>query len=142
MSNMKVFEPLSDEDLQANHELNLRFAEGICQKNIDQVMDCIWDSPDFIFVGTDGTVYLGSDSFRKETEKWFAEFETIGLELNDLKLVPAGDSVFAVGKCTYEFKTGDRSSSTLREVWTDVRQKIGAKWIYVLDHAHALTSPE
>jgi hypothetical protein len=56
MSNTKVYKPLSDEDLQANHELNERFGDGINKKNIEQVMSCIWDSPDFIFVGTDGTV--------------------------------------------------------------------------------------
>lgn len=33
-------------------------------------MSSIWDNPDFIFVGTDGTVFLGSDSFRKVIYKW------------------------------------------------------------------------
>jgi hypothetical protein len=32
-------------------------------------MSCIWDNPDFIFGGTDGTVFLGSDSFRKVIEE-------------------------------------------------------------------------
>ena len=142
MSNIKRYDPLSSEDLLANQELNQRFVDGMCQKNIEQVMSCIWDSPDFIFVATDGTVFLGSDNFRKTIEEWFVQFESLHCVIDEVKHIPAGDSVFAVGTGTYELKSKDGSLLKLRERWTDVRQKIGGRWIYVLDHAQVLTTPD
>jgi ketosteroid isomerase-like protein len=86
--------------------------------------------------------FWGTDSFRKIMEDWFATFESLYLVINDVTLVPAGESIFAVGTATYELTAKDGSLTTLREVWTDVRQKIGGRWIYVLDHAHVLTTPD
>ena len=51
--------PLSSEELQANQELDQRFCDAMSHMDIEQAMTCFWDSPDFIFVGTDGTVVLG-----------------------------------------------------------------------------------
>ena len=142
MSNKETFEPLSNEDLLANQELNMRIGEGMIQKNIEQIMSCVWDSPDFVFVATDGTVFLGSENFRKATEAWFTEFESIDAELEEVKFIPAGDSLLVVGRATYTLTAKDGTSHKLPEVWTDVRKKIGGRWVMVLDHAHALTTPE
>ena len=142
MSNIKTFEPLSEEDILANQELNQRFVDGICQKNIEQIMSCVWDSPDFVFVATDGTIFLGSENFRKATEAWFSAFKSIDVALLEIKFIPAGDSLLVVGKATYTLTAEDGSSHKLPEVWTDVRKKIDGRWIMVLDHAHALTTPD
>ena len=142
MSDIKTFEPLSDEDLLANQELNQRIGEGMIQKNIEQIMSCIWDSPDFVFVATDGTVFLGSENFRKATKAWFAAFESIDVVEEEARFIPAGDSLLVVGKATYTLTAKDGSSHKLPEVWTDVRKKIGGRWVMVLDHAHALNTPE
>ena len=141
MSNTAKFEPLSDEDILANHELNQCFGEGLIKKNIEQVMGCVWDSPDFVFVATDGTIFMGSENFRRATEAWFTAFESIDCVLDEVKFIPAGDSLLVVGKATYTLTEKDGSSHKLPEVWTDVRKKIGGKWVMVLDHAHALKAP-
>ncbi len=130
--------PLSSEELQANQELDRRFVDAMSHKNIEQVMSCVWDSPDLIFVGIDGTVVLGADGFRKSVEDWFAQCESLSLVVDEIRHIPVGDSVFAVGTATYTIQGKDGSVNKLTERWTDVRRKIGGRWIYVLDHAHAL----
>ena len=138
MSNTDQITQLGAEDQLANQELDRRFVDGMSNMDIDQVMSCIWDSPDFIFVGTDGTVIIGADGVRKSIEEWFAQCESLHLVINEVRQIPVGDSIFAVGTATYEMKAKDGSAQQLRERWTDVRRKIDGRWIYVLDHAHAL----
>ena len=58
--------------------------------------------------------------------------------IDEVRHIPVGDSVFAVGTATYTIQGKDGSVNKLTERWTDVRGKIGGRWIYVLDHAHAL----
>jgi hypothetical protein len=43
--------------------------------------------------------------------------------------------VFAVGTATYEFEAYDGTKSSVRECWTDARQKVDGRWVYILDHA-------
>ncbi|MFC2161722.1 YybH family protein, partial [Acidobacteriota bacterium] len=106
-----------------------------------QVMSCVWDSPDFVFVATDGTIFLGSENFRKATDAWLSAFESIDVVEDEVRFIPAGDSLLVVGKATYTLTSKDGASFKLSEVWTDVRKKIGGQWIMVLDHAHALATP-
>ena len=130
--------PMSSEALRANQELDQRFCDAMSKMDIEQVMTCFWDSPDFIFVGTDGTVVLGADGLRKSVEDWFAQCESLRLVIDEVRHVPVADSVFAVGTATYTIGGKDASVQTLTERWTDVRRQIDGRWIYVLDHAHAL----
>jgi len=140
MTENKSFEPLTDEDILANHELNQRICDGMIKKDIELVMSCVWDSQDFVFVATDGTVFFGSENFRKATEEWFAAFETIDSVIDEVKFIPAGDSLLVVGKATYTLTAEDGTITKLPEVWTDVRKKIDGRWVMILDHAHALMS--
>jgi len=48
-----------------------------------------------------------------------------------------GDAVIAAGQATNRL-TKDRVVTSFIEVWTDVRRKINANWVYVLDHAEVL----
>jgi hypothetical protein len=35
-------------------------------------------------------------------------------------------------------KTNEGTSQEITERWTDVRRKVDGRWVYVMDHAHAL----
>jgi len=132
------FTPLNADVAQANQELDQRFCDAMSNMDIVQAMTCVWDSPDFIFVGTDGTVILGTEGFRQSIETWFAQCESMRLVIDEVHHVPVGDAVFAVGTATYTLHGKDGSAKTLTERWTDVRHKIDGRWVYVMDHAHAL----
>lgn len=132
---------LAGADLLANQELDQRFIEGMSQKDIEQVMSCFWNSPDLILVVFDGTVFRGSDNVRKALEQMFTQFESLSLVINEISHIRVWESVFAVGTATYEMKAKDGTSQQITERWTDVRRKVEGRWVYVLDHAHALASP-
>jgi ketosteroid isomerase-like protein len=130
--------PLEGQDLLDNQECDRLFCEGISNKDIEQLMGCIWDSPDFIFVSADGQVSLGADDFRKGNEVWFSQYETISLVIDDIKHIPVDEFVFAVGKATLEMTGKDGSQTKLTEIWTDVRKKINGRWVCLMDHAQAI----
>jgi len=77
MTENKTIKPLADEVILANHELNQRIYNGMIKKDIEPVMSCVWDSQDFIFVATDGTVFFGSENLRKATYTLTAEDGTV-----------------------------------------------------------------
>jgi ketosteroid isomerase-like protein len=129
---------LSDQDLRAQNELDRRFCDAMSRKDIKAVMDCLWNSPDLIVVLFDATVYRGSDNVRKAVEKLFRDFESVRLEIDEVTHLPLGDGVAAVGTATYRLKAADGSPQQIVERWTDLRRKVGGRWVYVLDHAHAL----
>ncbi len=134
--------PLSGEDLLANQDLDNRFCEAMSQKDIEQVMNCFWDSQDLIFVGLDGTVVRGSENIRKVVEEMFAQFESMQLVINDISHVRLGENVMAVGTATYDMSVNDSTHIQIKERWSDVRIKIDGRWVYVLDHVHPLVPPE
>ena len=49
----------------ATEDLDQRFTGGMSRMNIEQVMNCFWDSPDCILVVHDGTVFHGVDNVRE-----------------------------------------------------------------------------
>jgi uncharacterized protein (TIGR02246 family) len=128
----------ADEYLLATEDLNKRFTEGMSQKDIERVMSCFWNSPDLIFVNFDGTVFRGFDNVRKAFEQLFTQSESLSLVIDEVSHIRQGESVFAVGTATYEMKTKEGISQRMTERWTDVRRKVDGRWVYVLDHAHAL----
>ncbi len=131
--------PQTDEYLLATQALDQRFTNGMSRMDIEQVMTCFWNSPDVIFVH--GTVFRGFDNIRKDVEQMFAQHESLSLVINEVSYIREGESVFAIGTATYEGKTKAGTSQKIVERWTDVRRKVNGRWVYVLDHAHALTSP-
>lgn len=132
--------PQTDEYLLATRDLDQRFTDGMSRMDIEQVMTCFWNSPDVIFVRHDGTVFRGFDSIRKDVEQMFAQHESLSLVIDEVSYTRQGESVFAIGTATYEGKTKDGTSQKIVERWTDVRRKVDGRWVYVLDHAHALTN--
>ena len=132
----------NEEFLLATEDLDQRFTGGMSRKNIGQVMSCFWNSPDCILVVHDGTVFHGVDSIRKAMEQMFAECETVSLAIDEVSHVRQGESVFAVGTATYRNLTSEGTSQQITERWTDVRRKENGRWVYVMDHAHALTTDQ
>lgn len=129
---------LSDEDLAANQELDRQFVEAMSQKDVEKVMSLFWNSPHFVLVTPEGTVHLGWENARKALQEMFAGLESVRLEINEVTHVRSGDCVLAVGTATYQMEPRDGPPQQFTERWTDVRRKIGGRWVYVLDHAHAL----
>jgi ketosteroid isomerase-like protein len=132
---------LTGADLLANQELDRRFTEGMSQKDIEQVMSCVWTSPGLIFVDFEGNVVRGSDNFRERIEQMFAQFESLRLVIDEISHIRAGESVFAVGTASYEMQMKDGTSQQITERWTDVRAKVEGRWVMALDHIHLLASP-
>jgi len=128
----------ASEYLLATKDLDQRFIEGMSRKDIEQVMNCFWNSPDLILVTYDGSVYRGYDNVRTAVEQLFSQAESLSLVINEVNHIPQGERIFAVGTATYEMTTIDGAHHTIRERWTDVRRKEDGRWVYVLDHAHAL----
>jgi hypothetical protein len=60
------------------------------------------------------------------------------LEIDEVTHIPLGDGAAAVGTANYQLQGADGSTQRIVERWTDVRRKVDGRWIYVLDHAHAL----
>jgi len=65
----------------------------------------------------------------------FSGMKTVHLEINEVTHWGLGETVFSVGTATYEFEALDGGKSTLKECWTDARQKVSGRWVYVLNHA-------
>jgi ketosteroid isomerase-like protein len=126
------------EYLLATKDLDQVFIGGMSRMDIDQVMSCFWNSPDLILVDYDGTVFHGFDNVRGAIEEMFGQCESLSLAIDEVSHVCQGESVFAVGTATYEMKTNEGISQKITERWTDVRRKVDGRWVYVLDHAHAL----
>ena len=132
---------LTGADLLVQQELDRRFCEAMSQKDIEQVMSGVWDSPDMTFVDFEGNVFRGPDNFRKVVEGMFAQFESIRLVIDEVSHVRVGDAVFAVGTATYDMQAQDGTSQQIRERWTDVRIQVDGRWVMALDHIHLLASP-
>ncbi|MDA2923843.1 nuclear transport factor 2 family protein [Acidobacteria bacterium AH-259-L09] len=101
---------LAGADLLANQELDERFVEGMSQKDIEQVMSCLWNSPDLILVDFDGNVFRGSDDVRKVFEQFFAQSESLRLVIDEISHIRAGESVFAVGTAIYKMQAKDQKA--------------------------------
>jgi len=131
---------LTEAELLGNQELDQRFIESMGQMDIEKLMSCFWNSPDLIFVDYEGNVHRGSDNIRMVFEQFFAQYESLSLVCDEISHIRAGDSVFAVGTATYSMQMKDGTSQQVTQRWSDVRGKVGGRWVYVLDHVHFLSS--
>ena len=129
---------LNQMDLQAQKELDRRFCQAMSEKDLDGVMSCLWNDPNLIVVLFDGTVYRGWDNVRQAVGNLFSGFLSVSLEIDEVTHIPLGDGAAAVGTATFQLQGADGSTQLIVERWTDVRRKVDDRWIYVLDHAHAL----
>jgi len=125
---------LSDAAMAANKGLDNRFVQAMSSKDVGGAMACFLDSPDLVVV-LYGKVLRGPAAVRQFLTELFSGMRTIHLEINEVKHWSLGETVFAAGTATYEFEALDGTKSTLKECWTDARQKVAGRWVYVLDHA-------
>ena len=131
--------PLSAQDLPKpinaeNMDLDSRFVHAMNNKDIDGVMACFVDSPDLVVV-LYGTVLRGPATLRQYLAGMFAFPGTIHGEITNISYWRSGEMVFAVGTATMTLTPTGGPPSTITEVWTDARRKVGGKWVYLLDHA-------
>lgn len=129
---------LSEQDLQAQKELDQAFCSAMSRKDLDGVMRCLWNDPNLVVVLWDATVYRGSEAIRAAAQQLFDTFPVVRLGIDEVSHVPVGDGVVAVGTATYNLQAKDGSAVRIVERWTDLRRKIDGRWVYVLDHAHEL----
>jgi ketosteroid isomerase-like protein len=129
---------LSEQDLQAQKELDQAFCSAMSRKDLDGVMRCLWNDPNLVVVLWDATVYRGSDAIRAAAQQLFDTFPVVRLGIDEVSHVPVGDGVVAVGTATYNLQAKDGSAVRIVERWTDLRRKVEGRWVYVLDHAHEL----
>lgn len=125
---------LSDAIAVANGRLDSRFVEAMSNKDVESAMACFLDSPDLVVV-LYGNVLRGPGALRQFLTEMFSRMRTVHLEINEVTHWSLGATTFAAGTATYEFEALDGAKSTLKECWTDARQKVGGRWVYVLDHA-------
>jgi len=121
-------------DQAAVEELAQRFTEAMSRKDLEGAMSCFWNSPELIVV-LFGNVQRGYDSVRNGIAAMFEQNETVKLTINEVSYVRVGSMVMAVGTATYDLKPKGGPAMQLVERWTDLEQKIGGRWVYVLDHA-------
>lgn len=133
---------LTEADLDETKALDRRFTEAISRKDLDAVMACVWDHPDLVWV-LNGVVHRGPDAVRTAVKALFDQHESVHLEVNEVTVFPAGDTVVGVGTATYDLKPLDGGPRQLLvERWSDVRRKVDGRWVYVLDHTTHLSGKE
>ncbi|MBZ5563470.1 MAG: nuclear transport factor 2 family protein [Acidobacteriia bacterium] len=125
---------LSDAVMAANTRLDSRFVQAMSNKDVEGAMACFIDSPDLVVL-LYGKLLRGSAAVRQFLTEMFSSVRGVRLEINEVTHWSLGETVFAVGTATYEFEALDGTKSTLKECWTDARQKVAGRWVYVLDHA-------
>jgi hypothetical protein len=125
---------LSEAVMAGNARLDSRFCEAMSNKDIEGTMGCFLDSPDLVVV-LYGKALRGPAEVRQFLVDLFCSMRTVHLEINEVTHWSLGETVFAVGTATYQLEAPDGSKSTLKECWTDARQKVAGRWVYVLDHA-------
>jgi ketosteroid isomerase-like protein len=129
---------LSEQDLQAQKELDEAFCGAMSRKDLESVMRCLWEDPNLVVVLWDATVYRGPEAIRAAAQQLFDTFAAVHLKIDEVSHVPVGDGVVAVGTATYDLQAKDGSAVRIVERWTDLRRQINGRWVYVLDHAHEL----
>jgi ketosteroid isomerase-like protein len=129
---------ISEQDLQSQRELDRAFCSAMSTKDLAGVMQCLWQDPNLVVVLWDATVYRGWESVRDAVQRLFDTFPEVRLEIDEVSHVPIGDGIVAVGTATYSLRAADGSAVRIVERWTDLRRNVDGRWVYVLDHAHAL----
>jgi ketosteroid isomerase-like protein len=125
---------LSDAAIAGNARLDARFCAAMSNMDVESVMECFLDSSDLVVV-LYGKVLRGPEAVRRFLIELFEKSRTAHLQINEVTHWNVGETVFAVGSATYQFEALDGTKSTLKECWTDARQKVAGRWVYILNHA-------
>src|SRR5882672_2322696 len=115
---------LSEQDLQAQKELDQAFCNAMSRKDVEGVMQCLWEDPNLVVVLWDATVYRGWVAIRTAVQQLFATFPVVHLGIDEVTHVPVGDGVVAVGTATYDLQASDGSMLRSVERLTDLRRQI------------------
>ncbi len=102
-------------------------------------MECICNSPDFIFVNEKGEISRGWNKMKVVISRLIKATEWRKLTINEISSFRSGDEVYSLGLATWNFNLNDGSEIKFNEVWTDVVKIINVKLVYIVDHAHDLT---
>ena len=129
-----LVQEMNDAVTAANRQLDSRFLAAISNKDVESAMACFLDSPDLVVV-LYGDVLRGPTAVRQFLTDLFSRMRAIRLDIHEVSHCILGDSVLAVGTATFEMEALDGTRSKLKECWTDARQKVAGRWVYVLDHA-------
>ncbi len=132
---------LTEEELAGIQDLDRRFVDAYNRLNVDDFMDCLWKSPNLVVLLYDGTVFVGWDRVREATMATFSGLESAHVEIDEVTFLRSGDAIMAVGTASYRLQSKDGPLQTFSARWTDFRRVEDGKWVYVSDHAQALTPP-
>lgn len=119
--------------------LSDKFLTAMEAGDLDGFMECIWNSPDFIFVSEKGQISRGWNNMKVGVEGLMNATEWRKLTVDEISSFRLGDAVYSVGVATWNFKLKNGPEIKFKEVWTDVAKRIDGKFVYVVDHAHDLT---
>ena len=149
MDNQPTFVETTDTEAQNlekrdlwQHALDMlgeKFTSSLKNGDVDGFMECVWNSPDFIFVNADGQITRGWDNMRAGVEGLINSTEWRELTVDEISSFKLGDEVYSVGLATWKFQLKGGSYVEFQEVWTDVAKRIDGKFVYIVDHAHDLT---
>ena len=103
-------------------------------KHVEGAMRCFLDAPDLVVV-LNGKVVRGPAALRQALADLFSSMRTVHVEIDGLYHWSAGNTVFAAGTAVYHSDAQDGRNSTLKEYWTNARQTVRGRWVYVLSHA-------
>ena len=125
---------VSPADLAAVKDLDARFCAAMSGRNVEAAMACFWDSPDLVVV-VFGNVARGTPAVRGGIAQMLEQNSSVKLAINEVSYVPSGADVLTVGTATYDLTGTNGTATQIVERWTDLKRKIGGRWVYVLDHA-------
>ena len=128
---------------QSGDELGDKLMQGMADGDIDVVMSCFWNSPDFIFVSENGVITRGWDNMKVGVTGMINATSSRELTVQSVSRFRVGDEVYSVGTATWDLQFKPEvlggAHIVFQEVWTDVAKKVKGNWVYLVDHAHDLT---
>ena len=104
--------------------LGEKFTSSMNKGDLDGFMDCIWNSPDFIFVSESGQIVRGWDNMRAGVEAMMNATEWRELTVDEVSSFRLGDEVYSVGIATWKFQLKGGPYVEFEEVWTDVAKRV------------------
>ena len=89
---------------QSSIELGEKLMQGMADGDIDVVMSCFWNSPDFIFVSESGVITRGWDNMKAGVTGMINSTEWRELTVQSVSRFRVGDEVYSVGIATWKFQ--------------------------------------
>jgi ketosteroid isomerase-like protein len=132
--------PLSSADQKANEELDSRFEQTFNKKDLDGVLACILNSPEYCHVSY-GAVTRGRDTYAGEVGGLFKSFAGVKFEHTINPYWKIGDTVFAIGTGMITLTNPGADPVFVPMFATSARQMVDGKWVYLMIHLSAPPTP-